>query len=88
MPRQNGQRAVEARFYFSDITLISVVNVAGGIKGELREQGLPSCIQSRLENIPLRGIHNLRWQLIPVQHNSNDFLNLSQLPTLSIHHIF
>ncbi len=37
-----------------------------GLKGNPREQGLPSVVQTRLENIYRQGIDNLCWKFIPV----------------------
>ncbi len=46
-----------------------------GLKGKFREQGLPSCIQSRLKYFRRRSVHSLLWQFIPVRDYSNaDFM--------------
>ncbi len=42
-----------------------------GLEGDFREQGLPPCVQSRLEHFHRRGDHNLLGQFIPVRENSN-----------------
>ncbi len=42
-----------------------------GLDGDFWEEGLPSCIQSKLECLHGWSVHNLLWQLVPVRDYSN-----------------
>ncbi len=42
-----------------------------GLEGNLRKQGLASCVQSRLEHFHKRSVHNHLWQFIPVRDYSS-----------------
>ncbi len=43
-----------------------------GLEGDFREQALLSYIQSQLEYLHRRSVHNLAWQLIPVRDYSTE----------------
>ncbi len=42
-----------------------------GLDGDFWEEGLPSCILSKLECLRGWSVHNLLWQLVPVRDYSN-----------------
>ncbi len=42
-----------------------------GLEGNFWEEGLPSCIQSKLERLHGCSGHNCFWQFVPVRHYSN-----------------
>ncbi len=42
-----------------------------GLEGDFWEEGLPSCILSKLECLHGWSVHNLLWQLVPVRDCSN-----------------
>ncbi len=42
-----------------------------GLEGNFWEEGLPPCIQSKLERLHGWSVHNLLWQLFPVWSHSN-----------------
>ncbi len=43
----------------------------GGPERNVWEEGLPLCVQSQLECLHGWSVHNLLWQLVPVQDHSN-----------------
>ncbi len=41
-----------------------------GLEGNFWEEALPSCIQSKLEWLHRRSVHNFLWQFVPVWDHS------------------
>ncbi len=42
-----------------------------GLEGNFREEGLPLCVQSRLECLHVFSGHSFHWQFVPVPDYSN-----------------
>ncbi len=45
--------------------------MGGGLEVNFWEEGLPSCVQSKLECLQGCSVHNLLWQFVPVRYYSN-----------------
>ncbi len=56
-----------------------VAKLLGGILNDVREHLIPTCVQSRFEDISRCGIGNIGWYLVPGPNNLNGEVGLSSV---------